>query len=146
MPENSKDNAALADLYSPDALVQSSQFSHQLSGPFVLIAAQVVHSLDGLGGRLQLIFIDVDSLVLGLTNSGRTEIIKPQPSKSLVCFFVFVYLFPRFDHTGSVGQDVDVLVLVVLVDLGPRLEQRLHEQVQEGRNSDLEPREEGRKR
>lgn len=52
--------------YSPDALVQSSEFSHQLSSSFVLIAAQVVYSLYGLRSRLQLIFIDVDSLVLGL--------------------------------------------------------------------------------
>lgn len=58
-------------------------------------------------------------------------------------FLLSLYLFPSFDHTGSVGQDVNVLVLMVLVDLGPWLEQRLHEQVQEGRHSDLEPREEG---
>jgi hypothetical protein len=32
---------------------------------------------------------------------------------------------------------VDVLVFVVLVDLGPWLEERLHEQVQEGRHPDL---------
>lgn len=66
-------------------------------------------------------------------------------SKIYIYFFsLSLYLFPRFDHTGSIGQDVDVLVLVVLVDLGPRLEERLHEQVQEGRNSDLEPSEEGK--
>lgn len=58
----------------------------------------------------------------------------------VVFFFFVVHLFPRFDHTGGVGQDVNVLVLVVLVDLGPRLEQRLHEQVQEGGNSDLRAR------
>lgn len=65
--------------YSPDALVQSSQFGHQLSGPFVFIAAQVVYSLDGLGGRLQLVFIDVDSLILGvkMANMGRNETIPP---------------------------------------------------------------------
>lgn len=57
-----------------------------------------------------------------------------------VFFFFVLHLFPRFDHAGGVGQDVNVLVLVVLVDLGPRLEQGLHEQVQEGGNSDLEPR------
>lgn len=51
---------------SPDALVQSSQFSHQLCSTFVLVAAEVVHCLYGLGGRLQLVFIDVHSLVLGL--------------------------------------------------------------------------------
>lgn len=62
-------------VHSPDALVQSAEFSHQLCSPFVLIAAQVVHSLDGLGGRLQLIFIDVDSLVLGSNRKivGRCE-------------------------------------------------------------------------
>lgn len=32
---------------------------------------------------------------------------------------------------------MDVLVLVVLVDPGPGLEQRLHEQVQEGRHPNL---------
>lgn len=63
--------------YSPDALVQSSEFSHQLSGSFVLIAAQVVYSLYGLRSRLQLIFIDVDSLVLGLeTNNIRSVVLK----------------------------------------------------------------------
>lgn len=63
--------------HSPDALVQSSQLGHQLSGPFVFIAAQVVYSLDGLGGRLQLVFIDVDSLILGvkMANNGRNETI-----------------------------------------------------------------------
>lgn len=65
--------------YSPDALVQRAELSHQLCGSFVLVAAQVVHSLYGLGRRLQLIFIDVDSLVLGFygkescTTLGRVE-------------------------------------------------------------------------
>lgn len=35
-------------VHSPNALVQSAEFSHQLCGSFVLIAAQVVHSLYGL--------------------------------------------------------------------------------------------------
>lgn len=35
---------------SPDALIQSAEFSHQLCGSFVLIAAQVVNGLYGLGG------------------------------------------------------------------------------------------------
>lgn len=51
---------------SPDALIQSAEFSHQLCSSFVLIAAQVVYSLYGLGSRFQLVFIDVDSLVLKL--------------------------------------------------------------------------------
>lgn len=51
-------------VFSPDALVQRSQLSHQLRGSFVLVAAQVVHGLDGFRRRLQLIFIDVRSLVL----------------------------------------------------------------------------------
>lgn len=58
----------------------------------------------------------------------------------LVTCASFLYLFPRFNHTGGVRQDVNVLVLVVLVDFGSGLKQGLHEQVQEGRNSDLEPR------
>ena len=53
-------------VHLPDALVQSAELSHQLSSSFVLVAAQVVHGLYGLRGRLQLVFIDVDSLVLGL--------------------------------------------------------------------------------
>lgn len=57
-------------LCSPDALVQSPEFGHQFCGSFVLVAAQVVHGLYGLGCRLQLIFIDVDSFVLGL--NGKT--------------------------------------------------------------------------
>lgn len=61
--------------YSPDALVQSSEFSHQLSGSFVLIAAQVVYSLYGLRSRLQLIFIDVDSLVLGLETENIRSVV-----------------------------------------------------------------------
>lgn len=52
-------------LCSPDTLIQSPEFSHQFCGSFVLIAAQVVHRLYGLGSRLQLVFIDVDSFVLG---------------------------------------------------------------------------------
>lgn len=55
---------------SPDALIQSPELSHQLRGSFVLVAAQVVHGLYGLRGRLQLIFIDVDAFVL---RSGRKE-------------------------------------------------------------------------
>lgn len=51
---------------SPDALIQGSEFSHQFCGSFVLVAAQVVHGLYGLWGGLQLIFIDVDALVLGV--------------------------------------------------------------------------------
>lgn len=47
------------------------------------------------------------------------------------------YLLPGLYHTGGICQNVDVLVLVVLVDLGSRLEERLHEQVQEGRHPDL---------
>lgn len=30
---------------------------------------------------------------------------------------MYLYLFPRFNHAGSVGQDVDVFVFMVLVDL-----------------------------
>lgn len=48
----------------PDALIQSSEFSHQFCGSFVLVAAEVVHGLYGLWGGLQLIFIDVDAFVL----------------------------------------------------------------------------------
>lgn len=55
---------------SPDALVQSPQFGHQLRGPFVLVAAQVVNRLYGLGGGLQLVFVDVDALVLGLNRNS----------------------------------------------------------------------------
>jgi len=62
---------------SPDALVQSAEFSHQLCGSFVLIAAQVVHSLDGLGRRLQLIFINVDSLVLGSSRKKGVTNVRP---------------------------------------------------------------------
>lgn len=57
--------------YSPDALVQRPKFSHQLGGSFVLVAAQVVHSLYGLGRRLQLILIDVDSLVLSVNGKKK---------------------------------------------------------------------------
>lgn len=88
---------------SPDALVQSSQFGHQLSGPFVFIAAQVVYSLNGLGGRLQLVFIDVDSLVLRvkMANIGRNETNPPQAvdpdrltrTKNIVCL-LFLGLVP----------------------------------------------------
>ena len=53
-------------LLSPNALVQSAKFGHQLCGSFVLVAAQVVHGLYGLRCRLELIFVDVDSLVLGM--------------------------------------------------------------------------------
>lgn len=38
----------LVGLNSPDALIQSPKFSHQLRGPFVLVAAQVVNRLYGL--------------------------------------------------------------------------------------------------
>lgn len=48
-----------------------------------------------------------------------------------------LYLLPCFNHTGCVGQDVDVFVFVVLVDLRPGFKQRLHKQIQKGRNSDL---------
>lgn len=54
---------------SPDALIQSSEFGHQFCGSFVLVAAQVVHGLYGLWGGLQLIFIDVDTFVLGVEHT-----------------------------------------------------------------------------
>lgn len=119
---------------SPDALIQSPKFSHQFCGSFVLVAAQVVHGLYGLWGGLQLVFIDVDAFVLGF-NTNRVcscwRILDiPHPS--------VLYLLPRFNHAGCVSQDVDVLVFVVLVNLWPRFKQWLHEQIQKGRNSNLE--------
>ena len=60
----------------PDALVQRSQLGHQLGRSLVLIAAEVVDRLDGLGRGLELVFVDVDTLVLGKhqsETSGRTE-------------------------------------------------------------------------
>lgn len=47
------------------------------------------------------------------------------------------YLLPGLNHASGVSQDVDIFVLVILVDLGPWLEERLHEQVQEGWHPDL---------
>lgn len=63
---------------SPDALVQRAEFSHQLCGSFVLIAAQVVNRLYSLGSWLQLIFIDVNSLILveKTEGVGRTGVEK----------------------------------------------------------------------
>lgn len=121
---------------SPDALIQSPKFGHQFCGSFVLVAAQVVHGLYGLWGGLQLIFIDVDTFVLGFNTNRVTScwriLDSPRPS--------VLYLLPRFNHAGCVSQDVDVLVFVVLVDLWPRFKQWLHEQIQKGRNSNLEGR------
>ena len=65
-------------LHSPDALVQSAEFSHQLCSTFVLITAEVMYSLNGLGRRLQLIFIDVDSFVLGL--NGKKYVVNNELS------------------------------------------------------------------
>ena len=69
------DNHKKSLSHSPDAPVQSAEFSHQLRGSFVLIAAQVVHRLYGLRGRLQLIFIDVDSLILVLNKKKKLKVI-----------------------------------------------------------------------
>lgn len=79
--------------YLPDALVQSSEFSHQLSGSFVLIAAQVVYSLYGLRSRLQLIFIDVDSLVLGLESKNIRSVVLKQNT-----------VLRPFNLTGKIGS------------------------------------------
>lgn len=51
-------------LGSPDALVQSAELSHQFCGSFILIATQVMDRLNGLGGGLELILVDVHSFVL----------------------------------------------------------------------------------
>lgn len=49
---------------SPDALIEGAQLSHELRRPLVLIATQVVNSLNSFWRGLQLVFIDADTLVL----------------------------------------------------------------------------------
>lgn len=76
-PENDKLQVyGSLTVYSPDALVQSPEFSHQLCGSFVLVAAQVVYGLYGLGSRLQLVFIDVDSFVLGSNRKKSSDVLR----------------------------------------------------------------------
>ena len=43
---------------------------------------------------------------------------------------------PRVAHAGGVGQQVDVLALVLLVDLGPGLEDGVDEELEELRDPD----------
>lgn len=48
-----------------------------------------------------------------------------------------LYLFPHLYYTSCICQYVNVFMLVVLVDLSTWFKQRLHEEVQKGRYSDL---------
>lgn len=73
-------------------------------------------------------------------NSERDDELSTDTEQHRHLQTLLLYLLPRFNHAGSVGQDVDVFVFMVLVDLRSRLEEGLHEQVQKGRHSDLKTR------
>lgn len=57
---------------SPDALIKGAQLSHELRRPLVLIATQVVNSLNSFWRGLQLVFIDADTLVLKTQQAGES--------------------------------------------------------------------------
>lgn len=68
---------------------------------------------------------------------AESEIMDKEQTIIIINNIASLYLFPCFDHTGSISQDVYVFVFMVLVDFWTRLKQWLHEQVQECRNPDL---------
>lgn len=60
-----------AGLRSPDALVKRAQLCHQFRGAFVLVTAQAVSGLHGLGRGLQLVLVDARALVLRTHTRAR---------------------------------------------------------------------------
>ena len=57
---------------SPDTLIEGAQLSHKLRRPLVLVATQVVNSLNSFWRGLQLVFIDADTLVLKTQQVGKS--------------------------------------------------------------------------
>lgn len=80
-----------------------------------------MNSFYGFGGGLQLVFVNIYSLVLGYIGKcymlkAEAEIMDKEQTIIIINNIASLYLFPCFDHTGSISQDVYVFVFMVLVD------------------------------